>query len=87
MSSTAASLSPASIGGINVIKKKTIVLDTSASSDVQENLANFLQWQVNATKSCIEANADYRLCRRYTRGSGSYCGAELTTLYDCLKQG
>jgi hypothetical protein len=27
------------------------------------------------------------LCRRYTRGSGTYCGSELTTLYECLKQG
>ena len=88
MTSTAASFTSTSapFEG-NLIKKNSIALDTSASSDVQENLAKFLQWQVSATKSCMEANKDYKLCRRFSRGSGSYCGTELTILYDCLKQG
>jgi hypothetical protein len=87
MSSATASFAPVAKEGANLVKKNSIALDTSASSDVQQNLAKFLQWQVNATKSCSDFNADYTLCRRYTRGSGTYCGAELTKLYDCLKQG
>ena len=71
----------------NLIKKKTIVLDTSKSSDANENLANFLLWQVKTTKTCQEAEREFSLCRLFNRGSGSYCGNELTALYECLKQG
>jgi hypothetical protein len=38
MSSTTASFSPAPIEGANIIKKKTIVLDTARRADVQEIL-------------------------------------------------
>lgn len=87
MSSATASFAPAAMNSANLVKKNSIALDTSASSDAQDNLAKFLQWQVNATKSCVKPSVDYKLCRRYTRGSGTYCGAELTALYNCLKQG
>jgi hypothetical protein len=89
MSTTAnAFLRPTSFEGSHLVKKKSISLDSNASSsDVQDNLTKFLDWQVTATKSCGDANMIYKMCRRYNQGSGTYCGEELTSLYECLKQG
>jgi hypothetical protein len=69
--STTASFSPAPIGGANIIKKKTIVLDRSV---VRRSRKSCRLLAEVTTRSCIEANADYRLCRRYTRGSVATAG-------------